>query len=137
MNESNCQYDVTWDMKSDKDEDTRATEGGTVRADGTRRKERKIRPGYNPPGSVQVYVPRHRRARGEDGTTGPRSLADLANKSKTVDRKDVHEDDGVRELEKEIEKLKLQTANGVQDESDDEQPPPGFTRHDGSTIKKE
>jgi hypothetical protein len=65
MNESNCQYDVTWDMKSDKDEDTRATEGGTLRADGTRRKERKIRPGYNPPGSVQVYVPRHRRARGE------------------------------------------------------------------------
>lgn len=49
----------------------------------------------------------------------------------------MHEDDGVRELEKEIEKLKLQTANGVQDESDDEQPPPGFTRHDGSTVKKE
>lgn len=49
----------------------------------------------------------------------------------------MHGDDGVRELEKEIEKLKLQTANGVQDESDDEQPPPGFTRHDRRTIKKE
>ncbi len=57
--------DVIWDMKANKDEYARATEGGTLRADGTRRKERKIRPGYTPPGCVQVYIPRHRRARGE------------------------------------------------------------------------
>lgn len=66
-------------MKSDKDEDTRATEGGTLRADGTRRKERKVRPGYKPPGSVQVYVPRHRRARGEVRVVVIDDCCDLGN----------------------------------------------------------
>lgn len=54
----------------------------------------------------------------------------------------MHEEDAVHELEKEIENLKLHAAdssdlqkNGVQDESDDEQPPPGFTRHDRIRVK--
>lgn len=35
----------------------------SVRADGSVRKERRVRTGYTPPDEVQVYVPRFRRVR--------------------------------------------------------------------------
>lgn len=60
-------------------------------------------------------------------------MADLASRSKAVDKKDAGVDDGVCELEKEIGNLKLHNAQSDSKDGSEDEQPLGLT----VTIEKE
>ena len=103
----------------------------STRADGSLRREIRIRPGYRPPEDVEVYKNRTAEAwktRGLDGVPGAEGLKDSGNKwsstGKNAKRREARKRAKAAEAEEEIESLVSEKANigGNRQSSTDSKP---------------